>query len=305
MFGFGKPTKKLVTHDGSFHTDDIFAAATLSLLMEKRGEKFEIIRTRDHEIISTGDYVFDVGGIYDPETNRFDHHQTGGAGKRYDEMGIEYAAFGLVWKKFGMDLCGNQKTFDFIEKRLVVPIDAWDNAYDLVTNRYREVSPYFLQHIFFAMEPTWREKTDIYEVFINAVDLAKRILSREIVQVQDAILAEESVLRIYNESKDKRIIVLDKDYPYGYILQNFIEPLYVVYPRKTNNWWGVKAVKDDPKTFKNRKDLPESWGSKRDEELVKITGVKDAVFCHKGLFMCVAKSQEGAIALAKKALKSS
>ena len=74
--------KKLITHNGSFHADDIFACATLSLMLEKAGEKFEVIRTRDEEIIKTGDYVFDVGGIYDENLNRFDHHQTGGAGIR-------------------------------------------------------------------------------------------------------------------------------------------------------------------------------------------------------------------------------
>ena len=74
--------KTLITHNGSFHTDDIFACATLSLMLEKKGEKFEIIRTRDEEIIKTGDYVFDVGGVYDEEGNRFDHHQKGGAGVR-------------------------------------------------------------------------------------------------------------------------------------------------------------------------------------------------------------------------------
>ncbi len=304
MFGIGKPIKKLVTHDGSFHTDDIFAAATLSLVLEKHREKFKIFRTRDTEIIAKGDIVFDVGGVHDPSKNRFDHHQEGGAGKRYDEMGIEYASFGLVWKKFGMELCSNQKTFDYIEKKLVVPIDAWDNGVDLSKNVFKDVAPYLLQNIFFAMEPTWREKGDINEVFLKCVEIAKVILVREITQVQDAILAEESVLEIYNNSKDKRIIVLDKDYPFGHLLQNFSEPLYVIYPRKTNNWWGVKAMRSDPKSFKNRKDLPAAWGSMRDEELIKITGVSDAVFCHKGLYMCVAKSKEGAIKLAQIAVES-
>ena len=59
--------KKLITHNGSFHADDLFACAVLFLLLEKRGEKFEIIRTRDENILKNGDYVFDVGGIYDVE----------------------------------------------------------------------------------------------------------------------------------------------------------------------------------------------------------------------------------------------
>ena len=67
--------KKLITHNGSFHTDDLFACAILSIVLEDSGQKFEIIRTRDEDIVKNGDYVFDVGGIYDVENNRFDHHQ--------------------------------------------------------------------------------------------------------------------------------------------------------------------------------------------------------------------------------------
>ena len=90
--------------------------------MRKRGETFEIIRTRDEEAISNADYVFDVGGIYDEDKNRFDHHQKDGAGKR--ENGIEYASFGLVWRKFGIKLCVDTKVVDLVDKILVAPIDA-------------------------------------------------------------------------------------------------------------------------------------------------------------------------------------
>ena len=305
-------TIKLITHDGSFHTDDIFAAATLSIYLEKK--EFEIIRTRDPEVINNGDYVFDVGGVYDAEKNRFDHHQVGGAGKRED--GIEYASFGLVWKKFGAEVCGSEKAALAIEKRLAAPIDAWDNAFDLVDNKY-ETTPYFIQHLFGAMRPTWREEParphdssgaggnlSNDEMFLKSVEIAKIILSREIIQAQDAILAEETVTSIYQNTADKRIIVLDKHYPFEYILQNFPEPLYVIYPRATDNLWGVKATRNDSKTFVNRKDFPKSWAGLHDEELQKVSGVPDAVFCHRGLFLAVAKSKEGAIKLAQIAVES-
>ena len=129
--------KKLITHDGSFHADDIFAAAAISMMLEKEGKSFEIIRTRDPEVINTGNkdekYVFDVGGVYDEEKNLFDHHQKGGAGK--GPHNIEYAAFGLVWKKFGEIIAGGEKEAEVINKRLCVPIDAWDNGFDLVENK--------------------------------------------------------------------------------------------------------------------------------------------------------------------------
>jgi len=291
---------KLATHNGSFHTDDVFAAACLSIYLEKRGETFNIIRTRDEEITKNADYVFDVGGIYDELKNRFDHHQVGGAGKR--ENGIEYSSFGLVWKKIGLELCENKKAADIVEKKLVMPVDSADNGFDLITNNY-EVSPYFIQQAFFSMVPTWREENITKdEMFFKSVEIAKQILVREIIHAKDAIVAEKLVIDIYHNTQDKRIIVLDKNYPFEHILCNFSEPLFVIYPRSNDNTWGVKAVRNDPKTFKNRKDLPQSWGGLRDEELQKVTGVGDAVFCHRGLFMAVAKSKEGAMKLAKLAL---
>src|SRR5262245_18170119 len=107
MFGVGKKKLKVITHDGSFHADDIFASAALTILFKKRGEKFEIVRTRDESVFPTGDYVYDVGSIYDEEKNRFDHHQPGGAGDRGD--GIPYSSFGLIWKKHGLELAGSEE----------------------------------------------------------------------------------------------------------------------------------------------------------------------------------------------------
>ncbi len=295
-------SKKLVTHNGSFHTDDIFAVAALSIMLERDKEPFQIIRTRDPEIIKTGDYVFDVGGIYDEATNRFDHHQVGGAGKGAN--GIEYSSFGLVWKKFGPKLCDSLKAAQIIDKRLAQPVDAFDNGFDLVENRH-QISPYLIQHAFLSMVPTWREENLTNdEMFLKSVEIAKEILLREIIYAQDSVLAEEKLIEIYKNTNDKRIIILDTNYPYEYILNNFSEPLFVIYPRKTDNSWGVKAMRVDPKSFKNRKDFPTAWAGLRYEEIAKASGVSDAIFCHRGLFMAVAKSKEGAIKLAQIAVDS-
>jgi uncharacterized UPF0160 family protein len=317
-FTMNTTAKKLITHDGSFHSDDVFACATLCLLLEKNNEQFEIIRTRDEKIIKNvkadDGYVFDVGGIYDEKENRFDHHQIGGGGKR---SGIEYASFGLVWKKFGKILTGNEKVAEIIDKRLAMPIDAFDNGFDLVENKY-EITPYYIQHFFFAMRPTWKEekssanKDDALhdfakskdEMFFETVKIAKKVLTREIIQTQDMLLAEELVISIYKNTKDKRIIVLDKNYPWEYIINNFSEPLFVIHYKEADNSWQVGAVKENPKTFVNRKNFPKLWAGLRDEELINVTGVQDAVFCHRGLFLAVAKTKEGAMKLAQIAVES-
>ena len=110
--------------------------------------------------------------------------------------------------------------------------------------------------------------------------------------------AEGAVISAYENSKDKKIIILDKNYPFEYIISNFPEPLFTVYPRKTGDW-GAKAVRKNLKSFETRKKFPESWGGLRAEELSGVTGVADATFCHRALFIAVAKSKEGAIKLAQ------
>src|SRR3989344_4114744 len=174
--------KKLITHNGSFHTDDVFACAAFMLLLDRKGDQYEVVRTREEKLIEEGDYVFDVGGIYDEAKNRFDHHQRGGAGKRAN--GIEYASFGLVWKKFGKELCESNKAADIVEKK-------------------HEVSPYLIQHAFLATEATWREGLINDEMFQKSVSIAKEILSREIIQAKDLLLAEEAVVENYKSSPDK------------------------------------------------------------------------------------------------------
>jgi len=297
--------KTLITHNGSFHTDDIFACATLSLMLEKKGEKFEIIRTRDEEIIKTGDYVFDVGGVYDEESNKFDHHQIGGAGKRpIGNLEVEYSSFGLVWKKFGLEFTNSEVAVKLVDKNLVAPIDAHDNGFTLAENKY-EVTPYLINNFIQIMRPTWNENPKNMEAsFLKCVDVAKEILSREIIYVEDALEASQLVTAIYNNTEDKRIIVLDKNYSYGDVLEELSDLLFVVYPRESDGFWAVKAVRVKSKTFQNRKNLPNAWAGLRDQELQKATGVPDSVFCHRALFFAVAKSQAGAIKLAQIALES-
>jgi uncharacterized UPF0160 family protein len=60
----------LVTHSGSFHQDELFAIATLMLVFDDISVK----RSREEKDIAEADFVVDVGGVFDPIKNRFDHH---------------------------------------------------------------------------------------------------------------------------------------------------------------------------------------------------------------------------------------
>ena len=56
------------------------------------------MRTRKQDLIEAGDIVWDVGLVFDPVANRFDHHQRG-APLRAD--GTPYSSAGLVWQVYG------------------------------------------------------------------------------------------------------------------------------------------------------------------------------------------------------------
>jgi uncharacterized UPF0160 family protein len=74
-----QPHPVLVTHGGKFHCDEVFAYAVLRLALgvSRPGIDHTLIRTRQPDAIASGDVVFDVGGRFEPESDRFDHHQRG------------------------------------------------------------------------------------------------------------------------------------------------------------------------------------------------------------------------------------
>jgi uncharacterized UPF0160 family protein len=91
---------KIVTHNGQFHADDVLACALLKLIIPNS----DIFRTRNDNIINNCEYVVDVGRIYNPDNNRFDHHQKGCYevySKNYD---TPMSSVGMVYKKFGKDI---------------------------------------------------------------------------------------------------------------------------------------------------------------------------------------------------------
>lgn len=288
---------RIVTHSGAFQPDDIFAVASLKIVC---GGEVEIVRSREPEVIASGDYVVDVGGVYDPATNRFDHHQVGGAGKR--DSGLPYSAFGLVWKHFGEHISGNREIAEEIEKKLVQAIDADDNGIDIYSKT--NPAPYGVEHLLYSLRPTWAEKDrDLDQSFLEGVEIAEKLLRREVRNLRDRLAAREFVEAAYQNASDKRIIVLEDVFPSGSVLTRYPEPLFTIKPERQRSSWKVKALEVSEGSFKSRKLFPEAWAGKQNEELQKITGVPDAIFCHKDRWVAGALSKEGAIALARVAVE--
>ena len=282
----------VVTHNGIFHADDVFSIAALKLVLPA----FNLVRTRNADIIADADIVVDVGGQYDADKDRFDHHQRDGAGAR--ENGIPYSSFGLIWKKYGLQICdGQQGVADAVDSGLVSTIDAIDCGH--VEGVAEGIS---LSQTISMFNPTWEEEDDIDKRFNEAVAFASRILERFIASAIGGVKAKEIVAKAIEKAQDPRVIVLDKFTPWKRTVHALSEDaLFMVYPSQTGQW-RIQTVPVEPGSFENKKSLPASWGGLSDNELTAMTGIDDAMFCHNGLFIAGAESFESVMEMASLAL---
>jgi uncharacterized UPF0160 family protein len=300
-----KPKVTIVTHSGKFHSDDVFGVAVLYMFLEKQNQDIDIqlIRTRDIEKIDNADFVVDVGGVYDPDNNRFDHHQKTGAGDR--DNGVPYASFGLVWKKYGDVLSGSEIVSKYIDNKIVLSADARDNGVVILKNLVEGVTTYSAFDFMESYNVSWKEDSILLdERFIKVLGFAKECLAREILRAKDKFEAIDIVENIYNNTEDKRLIILDTYYPWSDVLSKYPDTRLVVYPNLNRTEYHIQVIQDQ-EFVNSRISLPQTWAGLEHEGLEKISGVPGALFCHTGLWIASAKTKESAIKLAKIALKQS
>lgn len=283
----------IATHNGNFHADDVFSIAALKNIFPS----FNLIRTRNVELITKADIVIDVGGEYDADNGRFDHHQRNGAGQR--ENGIPYSSFGLVWQKYGLEICqGNQDVADSVDAGLVSSIDAIDCGH--VEGIYKGIS---LSQTISMFNPTWEENSKFDECFNEAVDFASRILTRFILSASGGINAKDIVAKAIDTAEDSRLIVLEKYTPWKKTVHALSsDALYMIYPSQSGQWI-IQTVPVEPGSFEDRKPLPKEWAGLSDDAFKEEIDIDDATFCHNGLFIAGAESFESIMKMASLALK--
>lgn len=290
--------KTVATHNGSFHPDDVFAVATMQL---KFGvDEVNVIRTRDEEKIAEADYVLDVGGVHNPESGRFDHHQ---AGAPVRENGIPYAAFGLVWKAFGADVT-SEYVAENIERAIVQPIDAGDNGVSLYELNEYKVQPAELFSVISSYSPIEERSEEAFlEAFLEAVTFARGYLERLIAYYTHQETENKKAGALYEASESKEMIIAEEHISKNMFIQ-FSDVKVLVAPVETEEGevWRATVIPKDYGTFETRASFPAEWGGLRAEDLRQISGIEDAQFCHRAQFLFVAKSKEGAVAGAKVAM---
>lgn len=297
----------VVTHPAPHHGDEVMAMAIMAL----RFGDVKVLRTRNADTISEAKFdrvtMCDVGGAYDSECRLFDHHQRGFSEARED--GIKYSSAGLVWKEYGVQVlhahfgCTKAQAEAAalkVDEMLIRGIDAIDNGQQTPNDGFMSVS-----QAISVLNPNWDEPaTD--EAFLDACQLAYTILIRTIKSCV-AVVKGQDIVEEAIEASENGIIVLPQ------FIGGWVEAavssaspkagglLYGVF-RNLQGQWNVQAIPPMGQPMAQRKPLPEAWRGLNGAALQEITGVVDAVFCHVGGFICGARSQEGALALARLAI---
>ena len=316
--------KTIATHNGSFHADDVFGVGILMGVFPSH----TLVRTRNHERIEAADFAVDVGGIWDTETGRFDHHQRGFNGARptrvvdgQEVAGVGYASAGLVWSAYGSAYvtalaAGRGVELDAQDVAEVVrSIDLSLVQYlDIVDTGQGDVAPgiFGLSALVAQLNTNWMEEQGLdgdakaqlqEDGFRDAIGITGRFLDRAIVKKISQIRSRDIVRHAPKLLGGKVLHLQQGGMPWtGVVVDEMPEVLFVIYPDSDGSQYQIKTVPVEPGSFDTRRDLPKSWAGLRDAELAAATGVPDSVFCHLNLFIGGARSLEGAVRLAELAL---
>lgn len=291
-----KRFKRVGTHNGRFHADEVMSTALLKELYD-----VEVVRSRDPDVLSRLDLIYDVG------EGEFDHHQPDG---RSRENGTPYAACGLIWERFGREIVRSfdgslaepeaDRIFREIDRRLIEGIDAADNG----IRTFRTIIPTLsISNAISKFNPTWDSPVSEDSAFEEAVRMASSVFRNVMKQILSVERAREYVRSAYASRDVRELLMLDRNYPWNelvYDVDRDNELLYVIYP--DNGRYMLQTVRRRNGRSPEGKLLPASWAGKRDGELAAVTGVQDAVFCHSHRFIAGAGSPEGIMRLAELAL---
>ncbi|MEY2981823.1 MAG: hypothetical protein RL562_2050 [Planctomycetota bacterium] len=271
------------THSGSFHADDVLA---FGLIRTFEDPDAVVVRTRDLEVLDTCDVVFDVGGIYDPERGRFDHHQNEYQGP------LSSAGMVLEWLEGRARI--EPELALRLRRELVDYVDAVDNGRHSPDGRI----PCFTS-IVGTMNNELDDGSGHDERYAEAADIATRYLRGIAAGHRADAAARETVRQAMEEAAaaGRRTIYLDAYVPWKpayFDLGGRDHPTdFVMFPAEDS--WRVIAIPPELGSFAKKVPFPESWAGLSDAELEAATGVEGSRFCHKNRFIAVFETREGAL----------
>ena len=336
-------SKTIGTHNGVFHADDAMGCMLLKDFTE-RYRNSKIIRSRDPEVLKNLDIIIDVGGVYDPETQRFDHHQKGFTetfGPKYD---IKLSASGLVYKHYGKEIV--KRAIDYLMEKKEVPeslkpritdsdiegiyhncyrglfvtLDAIDNGIERYPKEVKARYDYYktdLASRVGRLNPNWWEDptpAGFDANFDKAMGLCREeFLEKLKVEVMGDIASGAIVEEAFhnNSRLDEQVIILPRSCYWKEALYKVEDQTkrhqktkYVIYPDGAGEGFRIQAVPINANSFESRKPLKEEWRGLDAKDLVAKSGISDIVFCHHSGFIGGAKTVESCVKMAELSMQS-
>ncbi|CAF4014031.1 unnamed protein product, partial [Rotaria sp. Silwood2] len=254
--------------------------------------------TRDPKILAECDTVVDVGGIFNAEQRRFDHHQ-----KSFTETFhslqpdkpwiIKLSSAGLIYVHYGREIIKEllkketiddnikdhltEILFNKLYETFVEEIDAIDNGIDIGENMKYKIHTNLSTRVGY-FNPAWNDPNPAEKEEIDP--------SGSILVLNSTFPWRDHLFDIEQEQKD--------------ILGVTIK--YVLYP-DANKTWRLQAVPLNKKSFENRLSLPKQWQGLRDDELSTKSDIPGCIFVHASGFIGGNATYDGALAMARRSLQ--
>lgn len=321
------------THNGTFHCDEALAVSMLKLLPKFAGHA--ILRTRDEAKLSTCDIVVDVGGVYDAEKQRFDHHQ-----KTFDATfegkQTKLSSAGLVYKHFGKEIIQvlataslakplDDKTVDMLHKKtyknFIEHIDGIDNGVEVSSTggplNY-QVSTTLSNRVGY-LNPGWNEDQSEASVngqfqqamYLTITEFTDSVRSLVTSWLPARTIVEDAITKRFQIHASGEIVYFPQYCPWKGHLYDIEEELlikdqikFVLYNDSTGGMVRVQAINTESGAFALRRGLHQDWRGLRDDALSQAAGIEGCTFVHAAGFIGGNKTYEGALQMAAQSLES-
>jgi len=158
------------------------------------------------------------------------------------------------------------------------------------------------------LNPNWDEKQDVDGAFLKAVKFAQEILSRKIKRTVATLKAKSRISELI-ELCSGGVLVMPEFIGGNWIVNVLSDSnpkaadfYYGVFPG-LNKEWVVQAIPPALNRMRDKKKpFPKAWCGLSGQELVKVTGIETAIFCHRNGFIASAETREDAIRMANLAI---
>ncbi len=257
----------IVTHNGTFHSDEVFAIALIKSVFGD--DKYNICRTRDIEILekSKSDphvFVIDLGGEFNNDMLNFDHHQ------QHESVNDKSAVMLVLEYLISVDKL-NVAEGDYLRKNIISFISNWDLGLEQSTANYFHKP---LPKIISAFNRFNLSGVEEDLQFDKALEFVVQIIENE----RNAFLELQKAKQNFNSYNTvSNDVILFNDYSPQYLgmIKDLKNIKFYIHPMDNN--WTVKAVDI------NKAPLP------------KVINRDNLVFAHKSRFITVFDDKKAAI----------